>query len=476
MAPDVNVRKQPVPVLHDCCKTKPEAKICVCIVCDRLLHISCSEKRSFQSFGGVLGVCKPCDVNLTSSTPVLAQINDKSAKLADIVQKLTEENNKLKEKVNVTKQANTDLKEKLDERRMQHEREVEILNDLVSEIKDKNSLLVEKNKVLSEKNQELITKCTQLELNGQNDKLLGFTYAQVATNHTQHKYITDVSSSKSIIIKPKENQTAEETKNDIEHNLDLAALNVKVISVKKMNEGKVKVICCNKASTEKLKEEIHSTMDKKYEVSMEKLELPKIKIVGIMKKYDKDELEHELLKHNFPENSQKYLKVTHIKPASKNGKQDHNTVDNNENNEHTINKDDNSLDNKRTKEHTTYDAFVQLDPAYFHHIMQTGKIFIEWQRCSVYEDLNTKRCYKCSGYGHSSQKCNNNRRCVYCAGTHEVKFCKANQPNCCNCLEANHKYKTNRNTHHEASDYKKCETYKARLVYLRSKIDYTITT
>ena len=43
------------------------------------------------------------------------------------------------------------------------------------------------------------------------------------------------------------------------------------------------------------------------------MEKPKIKIVGITKKYEIEELEQNLKELNFPENNDKFLKVTYIK-------------------------------------------------------------------------------------------------------------------------------------------------------------------
>ena len=80
-------------------------------------------------------------------------------------------------------------------------------------------------------------------------------------------------------------------------------------------------------------------------------------------------------------------------------------------------------------------------------------------------------------HGHSSKKCKNKQQCVYSAGEHESKTCQNKQQlTCCNCSASNNKYKLNRKINHCASDYKKCETYKSRLAFLRSKTDYSIST
>ncbi|CAH0561702.1 unnamed protein product [Brassicogethes aeneus] len=249
------------------------------MLCDTLLHLSCAERKGFKSFGRVLGICVQCEENITSPSCdpkskdiyLLAKVNNKLNRYEAMAKKLSVDNTELKKKVEDYSQKNAELKESA----LKHKREIEILNDLVSEIKDKNGLLVEKNEYLNEKNAELNAKCKKIEAG------LTSTYAQVTSNNTKYKYLGNVNTTQSIIITPKETQTAEKTKSDIVNNIDLESLKVKVISVKKMNEGRIKVICCNEDGTEKLKNEIHDTMENKYETNVEKFEMPKIKIVGI---------------------------------------------------------------------------------------------------------------------------------------------------------------------------------------------------
>ena len=481
MAPDVNVRKPPAPVTFDCCKAKPPSNVCVCYNCDTLLHISCAERRKFQSFGGVLGVCESCDTYITSNPThtinkdalTLANPREKLNNLEAVTKIKNKEIEQLKEKLKTHQQNYTALNEKMEERTTQYKKELEILNVLVSEMKDKNSLLVEKNQDLTEKNSELIVKCKKLE-DDQNSKRNNWSYAQAAADNLQYKYKRNIKATQFLIITPKVIQSSEKTKSDIENKLSLESLNVQVIAVKKMNEGKVKVTCCNKDVTNKLQGEIHNTFVNEYEANLEKMEKPKIKIVGITKKYEIEELEQNLKELNFPDNNDKYLKVTYIQNVGNKSNTPNVVAGNEEAGSDEADSDD-------TQDNCTYNAYVQLDPEYFHRIMSTGetwgKVYVGWQRCNAYEDLNMSRCYKCSGYGHSSKKCKNKQQCVYCAGEHESKTCQNKQKlTCCNCSAANNKYKLNRKINHCASDYKKCETYKSRLAFLRPKTDYSIST
>lgn len=168
-------------------------------------------------------------------------------------------------------------------------------------------------------------------------------------------------------------------------------------------------------------------------------------------------VDKDLVSLNFSELKDKVCKVTFIQEISSS-----------DNNHKSNERGGTREDNKK------YNAYLEVDPAIYHKIMRTGKVFVKCQRCYVYEELNLKRCYKCCGYGHNSKKCNNKIRCGYCGEEHETKNCdQKDRPKCANCFESNEKYKTRRNWKHAALDNDKCETYKSRKAFLRSRINYS---
>lgn len=61
-------------------------------------------------------------------------------------------------------------------------------------------------------------------------------------------------------------------------------------------------------------------------------------------------------------------------------------------------------------------------------------------------------------------------------GKHTIEACTNESAlKCVNCTQAlqNSKGKVKRDVNHSANDFKKCETYKLRLLHLRSQINYT---
>ena len=84
--------------------------------------------------------------------------------------------------------------------------------------------------------------------------------------------------------------------------------------------------------------------------------------------------------------------------------------------------------------------------------MTESKLYVGYKRCSVYDELNVKRCVNCSLYGHNSNKCRNNITCVNCSEIYQASDCKNTKIKCKSCLETNTKYKLELSTEHKADD------------------------
>lgn len=457
MAPDVNVRKPPGPVTFDCCKDKPAGKVCVCILCEILLHISCSERKGFRSFGGVLGLCGNCD-NFITAKPTdvgnndiltLISLNNKLIKSTKENEELKLKNEELKlqneefqTKLKKYKLLHTEVKENLDQRIKLHDREVETMNVLVKEMDDKNNLLVEKIEKLQND-----LKCNSLVHNT-------ISYAAMASKTESRAYLK-VASATPIIVAAKDKRNSKNTKTSIENLIKPSEIKAQIVTVKELKSGEVKIVCSNNEFAEKILVEINSGLADTCSATFEKLNLPKLKVVGINTEYEKAELEENLRAQNFAELSDKVCNVTYIQKMSKN-------------------KTELTERNEDTNENS-FTAYLDVDPSIYHKIMLTGKVYIGWQRCMVYEDLNMKRCYKCCGYGHSIKKCTNRQKCGFCSGEHEAKDCMQKHIlQCSNCMESNNKYHTKRSFNHSVFDHDKCETYKSREIFLRTKINYSL--
>lgn len=164
---------------------------------------------------------------------------------------------------------------------------------------------------------------------------------------------------------------------------------------------------------------------------------PKIKITGYTGDMDMKEIEECIKKQNQIITSEDEFKITYIKKSK----------------------------NKNST------IFAECTPRLFHRIMNVKKLFLDWERLPVYEDIKVPRCYKCQDYYHKNTNCQNKTVCEFCAEEHNVSECPRQNKKCKNCMIANTKYNQKHELNHEASD-PNCPSYKYLLNILKTKLDY----
>lgn len=287
-------------------------------------------------------------------------------------------------------------------------------------MEDKNSLLEEKVVSLEEK----LNKTTE------NQKQSFKTYANVV--NTNNKTNTP-----KLIIQPKIAQGPAKTKADVFSKIKPAELQVGINKVTGINNGSLIIKCSNEKDLNILQEKVVEHLGNTYDIRKQSLVKPRLKIVGIEKRYSEEELTSVIRMQNSLNDD---LTVVHI--------------------QHIVGK-------------KTYTAFLETTPRVFAHFMSEGNILIEWQRCKCYEDLNLNKCIKCKGYKHSSKKCKEkNPICGNCAETHEGD-CQGKVKKCINCVRSNTKYKTKYETSHSVYELEVCQTYQLQKLLQKSKIDYS---
>lgn len=247
-----------------------------------------------------------------------------------------------------------------------------------------------------------------------------------------------------VIITPRcETQTTEQTKSEIHTAFIKNNWRIGVRGSKTGDNGILKVKCQTKKDAKCFMEKISAEFEDKYEVKMEKLQKPRLKIVGIQNKYECEELKSLILNLNFEgmSNIEGEIDVKYI---------------------------------KYLEQKNLYTAYIEVSPNLYYQIMGTRKrLYIGLQSCRVYNDLNIRRCWKCAMYGHYGGSCENVEYCQICAGKHNTRNCKEKENLCCiNCMDVNDQYGHRRDIHHMASNEKVCETFKDRRRYIISKTDY----
>lgn len=86
----------------------------------------------------------------------------------------------------------------------------------------------------------------------------------------------------------------------------------------------------------------------------------------------------------------------------------------------------------------TKTVIVSATAAVRNAIMTTGRLYIGFARCNVYDRYWVNRCRKCLSLSHKTSSCDKTKHaCGYCAGQHKTNDdCEREQHTCFNCLHA----------------------------------------
>lgn len=237
-----------------------------------------------------------------------------------------------------------------------------------------------------------------------------------------------------LIVKPTSSQTNEKTKTDLRNKVTTS---VPISGVRNASNGGVIIACKSSEEIRALQREASDNLGTEYEVRLLEKHNPKILIVGMSTLIDKTTLAEKLKSQNsFLQSST--ISVIKVQQSTKS---------------------------------KYFNAVVELDSQSYKKALQLKKLFIDWDRCFVYENVYVVQCYKCCGYNHKTDNCKNDQSCSKCAQQHLFKACSSNFNMCINCKTANEKYKMNLNVNHPSWD-KKCSVYLRKIQLERRKINY----
>lgn len=244
------------------------------------------------------------------------------------------------------------------------------------------------------------------------------------TENTIKSYSEVVQAKKEVlIVKPKQKTLHTEVKRDLITNVDPIALNVDVKMGRNLRDGGVILECDNNASINTVKERIEKDMGNKYSVSLPKKINPRMKIVNVPSEISKDveELKRKIINQNKIDSNDRSnftLDIIHISNEFKN----------------------------------RYNILIEVDMETFNMLMKMEVVNISLYKCKIYEFLRIMKCYKCCGFNHGANNCNESLSCPKCSGPHEAKNCKSNQVRCINCIRANKKFNLNLDIDHTVWD------------------------
>lgn len=302
-------------------------------------------------------------------------------------------------------------------------------------IEDKNKIIESKEEIIALLQQKI-------------ESLESRKYESNALNSLQYSDIlkkplnpTKQTTTPSLIIKPKKQQSIEKMKEELRKKINPTELKISINSIKSTKNGNLLVKCQEKNDMDILKNVAEKKLND-YNIEMTKLRNPRFKIIEY-KINDEDDLKTEIVEASIREQNHfiepmDYIKITYFKL------------------------------NKKSESYTVYG---NCSAKLFHKIMANKKLCIGWQRYTVFEDISVPRCFKCQGFFHKNTECPNEGFCEYCSEIHSAKECPKKQKRCINCLKANEKYNLKHNVNHTAND-KTCPSFEHQIKIMKSKIDY----
>ncbi|XP_032455624.1 uncharacterized protein LOC100115309 isoform X1 [Nasonia vitripennis] len=247
-----------------------------------------------------------------------------------------------------------------------------------------------------------------------------------------------------IIIKNKNRDDGNDLKRNVTHYLNKE----KSIQTKKVifkNDSEVIISCMNEASAIDTEKSLTKKLSNTCTIEKEEVKKPRLKVVGFdnYEQMDIKTIEEDINTRNFKKFESKCTVV-------------HTYV------------------NKKTK---VQSVILEVTAEIYKHIRESkNRIFVGYQNCRVYDDLNLQPYFNCGRFGHNGNKCFNEKVCLKCAGSHNSVYCnRINEMCCVNCLYGNNTYKIQYDTKHVTNDSQHCQVLINRINKYIAITDYPLT-
>ncbi|KAI8120531.1 hypothetical protein CVS40_8209 [Lucilia cuprina] len=251
------------------------------------------------------------------------------------------------------------------------------------------------------------------------------SYAETIKNAV----IPDQNKQVPLIVKPKERQDAEKTKEELNKKVD--PVNLKITKIENRKNGTVIIQSENNEEREKIKNAIQIKLNENYDIKVPSPRNLILKITDISFDYTEDEIIEKIKKQNPIINGE--LKL--------------------------IQKYEYKINDKRK----IYTIKVIVDNDTYYKLISEQKINIGWERCRVFDGTDIIQCMKCRGYNHKARECKNQECCLKCHGCHKTKECDKEQINkCINCIRMNNRLNMGLDDNHQTNN-KECPVYQNKL-------------
>lgn len=409
------------------CHANEKADIVLCLLCESVYHSEdFSLLNNTKYLSDILVICpEHTDLNLTTNS----KINLDGATRKVIA------NIKITEKENAEKAVYTQINKYLHSDQKKN-RNTTTTNDPDNELlRAENFLLKQINKHLEDK-YFLLNEKVNTMTNEQTTK----TFAQViSTTETEHK------KTPTVIIKRKDK--VNKTFNTFDSVTKLIA-NTNVIQVKKLKQlsnGDISIKSMDEKSALELEKLVAEKLENQCEVHKDVIKHPRVKVVDIDNclKLDESDIVKDINERNFSNYNSKCQLI------------------------HTF----------KNRKNNKISMILEVTSELYTHIRNNkDRLFVGYQNCRVYDEINIKPCFNCGRYGHSTKNCKNETVCVRCSGNHHLNQCKEELTiKCPNCVYANKKFGAKKDIYHLITDTQNCDILKTKVKKSIDYIDYPIT-
>lgn len=272
-----------------------------------------------------------------------------------------------------------------------------------------------------------------------------YSYADAATSiktkttQNTRKFLTRKSNNtKTYIIKPKKTQTNADTQNEVQKLVNPAATGTIIETIKGIKNGGIVIKTDERAAeSSNFYEILVKKLQAKYDINTIKKRNPKIKIVGVKKQYNNEDLIFDLVKQNYFIDEKDVIDIIH------------------------------QFETKNNQ----WILIAEVAPHTFHKMINNDYVNIGWHTCRIYEDIYIKTCTRCNKYGHKKADCDQHVTCKKCGENHHFRECTNSNKQCCNCKYSNQTYKTKYNIEHEANT-EDCTIHLNKISRAREGINY----
>lgn len=263
------------------------------------------------------------------------------------------------------------------------------------------------------------------------------SYSQTVANNA---VMPDLSNNVPLIIKPKEKQSAEITKAELNNKVD--PVNFKITKVENRRNGTVVIQSENIVEREKIKKAIQNEISDKYEIKVPNEISMQIIVTDMSFKIPEKDLVEKLKKQN------EDLKNSEIEIIK-------------------------MFETKRYNK-TVYNAKVKIDNDSYKKVILAQRLNVGWERCRAFDGTRVMQCYKCLGYNHKSSECRNEEICYKCHGNHKATQCNKEIINkCVNCIKENKRLNLELDENHATND-RECPVYQNKLNIKKKRIGLNV--